>query len=170
MIPFRRSTSKLWARLFPVGALIAFAGLLVLLHFIGAPFILQVIFWIGTLCSSLFLVRLFIHAEDMFIEVSTDHLSWSCPLWIPRSASISISDIAELITTRDILSDSEPDCVIKMTNGSEVFVPAITGSIYPVITAIKEAKPDISTSSRSAKFHFRSFTSGFRFLLRGPSH
>jgi hypothetical protein len=164
---FRRSTSKTWARLMSILLPLTFLTVDIWLHHLKAPLFAIVLLSVAVILITLFCVRLFIAAEDMYIEISSDHVEWVSFMTHPTRAKFSTAQIEELIIyqTRSFEKHAA-NAALRLNNGQIYLVPVLTGSVVPILKALRQARPDLKETLKigTTSPHSKAW---IRFFLRG---
>lgn len=148
MALIRRSLSRRGAKLF---AVLCVVGWLILVLFLAArnETLFLTLFGVAGIPVIAGARQYFIHARDMFIEVTTDQISWCSPFADPQSICIPTADLEEIVIL-ERGDDFEPYVQIKTKAGHKYQIPQISGSIFPIIRAIRIAAPNLKSSTGAA--------------------
>jgi len=146
---FRRETTKTWLQSIAVGLPLLWLGLTIAIYHHAGAGLQTFIAAAAFLLSSVIGFRFFQNAEDMFIEVFDDRIEWLCFMATPREATIQLNQVEELIIFQTKSRESRgASALLSLADGRVLPIPNPTGSVLPILKAIRKARPGLKESLR----------------------
>lgn len=141
---FRRETTKSWLQTISILLPMFCLSMVFVVHKFTPSLFIESFLFLGTIYLIIVGFRLFVKADKMHIEVFDSKLEWSCFLASPQEASIPISTIDELLVYKTKSNDLfEQSASVILSDGNAYLIPVPTGSVVPILKALRVAKPDL---------------------------
>jgi hypothetical protein len=146
---FRRETTKTWLQSISVGLPLLWLGLTIAIYHHAGVGLQTFVAVAAFLLIAVIGFRFFQNAEDMFIEVFDDRIEWLCFMATPREARIQLNEVEQLIIFQTRHRETRSaNASLLLTDGRVLPIPNPTGSMLPILNAIRKARPGLKESLR----------------------